>query len=85
MKNQSVQHLPFAGTLKMPTEVIEDFENFLTATQTPSMKFNREIPGFSIHIGGNQHTFHQQPFAPPSGQTALNYCRYIHKETNGTR
>lgn len=70
---------------KMPTEVIEDFENFLTKTKTPRMKFDRKIPGFTIKLQNHQHTFFQQPFAPPSGQTAINYCRYIHKETNGTR
>lgn len=26
------------------------------------MKFNRQIPGFSINIVHNKHTFHQQPF-----------------------
>ena len=43
------------------------------------------IPGFTIKIGHNQYTFFQQPFVPPSGQTVMNYCQYIHKGTNGTR
>ncbi|KAF8472552.1 hypothetical protein BDZ91DRAFT_437903 [Kalaharituber pfeilii] len=35
-------------------------------------------------MGGLKHTFWRQPFAPPSGQTAINYARYMHNEKNGT-
>ena len=49
------------------------------------MKYNPSIPGFTIQLGNNSHTFHRQPFAPPSGQSTYNYSRYIHKETNATR
>ena len=49
------------------------------------MKYDTKVPGFTIQAGYYCHTFHEQPFAPPSGQTAFNYCRYIHKEQNATR
>ena len=71
---------------KYPIEVIKDFEQFLTDTALPRMKYNPQIPGFTLSFNNNySHTFHEQPFAPPSGQSAMNYCRYIHIEVNATR
>ena len=70
---------------KHPIEVIKDFEQFLTDTTLPRMKYNPQIPGFTLYFDNYSHTFHNQPFAPPSGQSAMNYCRYIHREVNATR
>lgn len=50
---------------KMPKEIIQDFENFLTSTQTPRMKLNSQIPSFTLNLRNHQHTFHGQQFAPP--------------------
>lgn len=70
---------------KFPSPIIEDFEKFLTIVNPPRMQYNMSVPGFSLSIDGHTHQFHQQPFAPPSGQTTSNYARYIHTESNGTR
>ncbi|KAF8427522.1 hypothetical protein EV426DRAFT_529857 [Tirmania nivea] len=49
------------------------------------MQYDTNVPGFTIDIDGKKHIFQQQPFAPPSGQSAKNYYRYIHNKSNGTK
>ena len=70
---------------KIPPEIIQDFEKCLLSTDTPRMQYDSTIPSFTLKLQHHHHTFHQQKFAPPSGQTSYNYCRYMHTETNGTR
>ena len=73
------------GRQKCPAPIIQNFEEFLTLVNPPRLQYNPSVPSFTISLNSESHQIHNQPFAPPSGQTTYNYSRYIHTETNATR
>lgn len=66
---------------RLPAEVIDDFENFITAAGLVRMDANSvmaEADGkgaYTVNIGDDQFDFHKADLAPPTAVFAENYSR----------
>lgn len=65
---------------KLPTEIIDDFDNFFQKTKAPRMNTSKELMEeegkYTINDTQRSHTFHGVKMAPPCGFFGVNYSRY---------
>ncbi|RPA72319.1 hypothetical protein BJ508DRAFT_217171, partial [Ascobolus immersus RN42] len=82
----------------LPSEILDDYTNVITEAGLPRMDANGRNPFYEIsHPTLGTHRFRltdppttsenrtRTELAPPGGQLAKNYCRYIHHERNLTK
>jgi len=67
---------------RLPGQVIEDFETFISGASLRRMDAEGEMvdtagkPVYSVHVGNDEFEFHDAELAPPTGVFASNYSRY---------
>ncbi|KAI0142829.1 hypothetical protein GGR57DRAFT_519159 [Xylariaceae sp. FL1272] len=68
---------------KLPTEIIDNFNNMIEDCDFPRMDMGRDDETFTFHVEGKDVTFEGLELPSPNGLSSINYARYTHMEVNG--